>query len=218
MDYKRNSDFFQNSVAKSAKVLKIIGIVACLIGAIFMLLVFTNRSLMKLQLVPIVLVIGGIVFYFWGQSKVVKEEELTDVLDIKLKQVEDVVYEIFNYPANYKKQTKGFVGCVYTKTPGVVRPLMNKEYMSTECVVTTREFSMLSEAQTDSQKLLKFEDFDDAGVGHIELDEGRRATTVCFYKEGEKIFEFPVMNSDYYSEEFFADLLHARKRFLKIKF
>lgn len=234
MDYKRNSDFFQNSVAKSAKVLKIIGIVACLVGAIFMLLVFSNRSLMKLQLVPIVLVIGGIVFYFWGQSKVVKEEELTDVLDIKLKQVEDVVYEIFNYPANYKKQTKGFVGCVYTKTPGVVRQLMNKEYMSPDCVVTqvyyttegrkvgvfiyTREFSMLSEAQTDSQKLLKFEDFDDAGVGHIELEEGRRATTVCFYKEGEKIFEFPVMNSDYYSEEFFADLLHARKRFLKIKF
>ena len=141
MDYKRNSDFFQNSVAKSAKVLKIIGIVACLVGAVFMLLVFTNRSLMKLQLVPIVLIIGGVVFYFWGQSKIVKEEELTDILDIKLKQVEDVVYEIFNYPANFRKQTKSFVGCDYTKTPGVVRQLNNKEYMSPDCVVTQIYFA-----------------------------------------------------------------------------
>jgi len=233
MDYKRNADFFQNSVAKSAKIFKIVGIALCLVGVIFMILVFTSRSLMKLQIVPLVLLVGGIVAFFWGDAKIVKEEELTDVLDIKQKQVEDIVYEIFNYPANFRKQTKSFVGCDYTKNPGVVRQLNNKEYMSPDCVVTQiyfategrkigafvymREFSMLSEAQKDTQKLIKFEDFDDAGVGHIDLGEGKKATVVCFYKEGQKIYEFPVMNSDYYSEEFFADLLHARKRYLKIK-
>ena len=228
MDYKRNADFFQNSVAKSAKIFKIVGVALCLIGVIFMILVFTSRSLMKMQIVPIVLLIGGIVAFFWGDAKIVKEEELTDVLEIKQKQVEDIVYEIFNYPANFRKQTKSFVGCDYTKNPGVVRQLNNKEFMSPDCVVTQvyfategkkigafvfkREFSMLSEAQTDTQKLIKFEDFDDAGVGHIDLGEGKRATVVCFYKEGEVVYQFPVMNSDYYSEEFFADLLHARKR------
>lgn len=233
MDYKRNADFFQNSVAKSAKVLKIVGLALCLVGAIFLVLVFTNRSLMKLQIVPLALIIGGIVCFFWGDAKVVKEEELTDTLAIKQKQVEDIVYEIFNYPANFRKQTKNFVGCDYTKTPGMIRQLNNKEFLSPDCVVTqiyfstegrrigafvyTREFSMLSEAQTDTQKLIKFEDFDDAGVGHIELGDGKKATTVCFYKEGEKIYEFPVINSDYYSEEFFADLLHARKRILNLK-
>ena len=234
MDYKRNSDFFQNSVDKSAKVLKIIGAILCIVGVVFTILVFNTRGLMKFQIVPLILIVGGVVAFFWGQSMIVKEEELTDILAIKEKQVDDIVYEIFNYPANFRKQTKSFVGCVYTKNPGMIRQLNNKEYMSPVCVVTQvyfategkkigafvymREFSMLSEAQTDTQKLIKFEDFDDAGVGHIDIGDGKRATVVCFYKEGEKVYEFPVMNSDYYSEEFFADLLHARKRYLKIKF
>ncbi len=232
MDYKRNAQFFDDSAAKKAKMLKLIGIGVILLGLIFTIVVFAAR-LFKMQAVAIVLIIAGFVVFFWGSSLVVKEEELTDELERKEKQVRDVMYEKFNFPPNYDKRSKTFVGCDYTKTPGVTKTLLNKQELSPDCVATevyfategrkigvfilSRSFSMLSEVQEDTELRLHFEDFDDVGLGHVELEGGKRAAEVCFYKEEQKVLSFPVMNSDYYSEEFFADLLHARKRYLKIR-
>ena len=229
MDYKNNQRFFDKEFNKKTSVIFTVGAIAAGIGGLIVVLGLLGimRYYISYSIGWPILIFGVIVLLV-AFSRMVKESEITGVGDGLIAELKEKVNESLEYPDDLELRSIVFVGCAVTdENLDKARKLKSGNYVSPELTISffyekkdgiyiaERIVSFLKEGHTDKETFFKYGDFDLVRVDNETLKNEAKVSFVRFYKDNKIIYEAPLMDNDYYKEEYFNTVMHNKEKFDK---
>ena len=160
------------------------------------------------------------------KRKRVKESEVTGVGDELIREVKETCNERLDFPDDFEERSLIFVGCpINDGNIENARKLKSGNYLTPEFIISLfyekknelyimqRTVSLIKEGYSDVEKKLSYSDFDKCLVEIDTLKNGAKINFVRFYKDGAVFFETPLVDNDYYKEEYFNTVMHDKERF-----
>ena len=134
--------------------------------------------------------------------------------------------ERLDFPDDFEERSLIFVGCpINDGNIENARKLKSGNYLTPEFIISLfyekknelyimqRTVSLIKEGYSDVEKKLSYSDFDKCLVEIDTLKNGAKINFVRFYKDGAVFFETPLVDNDYYKEEYFNTVMHDKERF-----
>lgn len=232
MDYKNNQRYFDAEFNKKTSRILMIAVGAIGLFAVLVVLrmIFRGIFWMLVSYVGTPCLVAGVILLFWALSRVVKESEVTGDTDNLIKALKDECLEKLEYPSDADSKALTFVGCHITNDNiDKAKKLKSGNYINEDLIIsffyekngvvyiTQRTVSLVHEGTKDVEKKLAFADFDEAKVETDTLKNEVKINFVRFYKDNKVIFETPLVDNDYYKEEYFKAIMHDKERLEKQK-
>ncbi|MGM9637412.1 MAG: hypothetical protein ACI3YK_05430 [Eubacteriales bacterium] len=227
MDYVRNAKFFDEKYMKKYGILRAIGWALSIVGAACVLIsMFGGRRGMSFfHFIGWPLLIPGVVLLCIVLNKLIKESEITEVMDVKEKRFADLCNEKLGYPSDVTDESMIFTGCEITsENMGDLRKLKSGNYIGTNPQIThlyvdlmkkrlcigSYTYSFVEDKEKTEFQEIPFSDFDRSEivtekVGNVD---SRRFVLSNGNKE---IFSSPISADDYYKEEFIGGIVHKKE-------
>ncbi len=230
MDYKSNEHFFDVKYNKKTSMIFVPGAIAAGIGGFLIAgsYIIGGFFWMLSNILGWPLLIAGVVLLCVAFSRMVKESEVTGETDELIKALKDECIEKLEYPSDADSKAIVFAGCHITNDNiDTARKLKSGNYINENLIlsffyekngvvnITQRTVSLVKEGYTDVEKKLSFDDFDNVAVETDTLKNEVKINFVRFYKDGKVIFETPLVDNDYYKEEYFNSIMHDKERLSK---
>ena len=157
-----------------------------------------------------------------------ENDVLSDVDNI-CAEVKALCNEKLDYPKDIDENGILLTGCVITEeNAGKAVKLKSGNYIDTDLLISfiyvrkdalccfCRTVSLVSEEGTsDSARTIPYTDFDTAKVETENVMGKIVVHYLRLYKDGQKVYEAPLQDNDYYKEEFCTKIAHVRERALK---
>ena len=226
MDYQANARFFDRQFRKRNSTWRTIGAGASGVGGVFVALSMFMRGGYFFYMFGWPILIFGVVVLLVAANKRVRESDVTSQADTVIDSLKELCKEKLDYPEDFDSRALIFAGCALNEDNiSSAKKLKSGNYLGPELIISIfyekkgslfimqRTFSLIKEGHTDVEKNLSFNDFDSVGVETDTLKNGARINFVRFYKDGALFFEAPLVDNDYYKEEYFVTLMHDKERF-----
>ncbi len=227
MDYSTNQRFFNPDNARMIKRLVIFSIPLFVIAAV--LLWYWGFGLLILRILGYVLAVGGIALLAIAFGKRVKEGEVTAYVEQGKKEVSTLCGDALGYPSDLASGSLFLTGAVTAdqlpagafpgkklKSGSILTPEVAYSflYIRKNGVYTfSRIQSLVEEKTVDKNCEFTFEDFDSAVIEPVTA--GEKASLLKLKKGKEVVWQAPTFLNDYSQDEFVANLLHTRERYLR---
>ena len=228
MDYNNNARFFDKEFNRKNGTAIAIGSAASGIGGVLVALSLFGRGFTNYIFHSLgwPFLIFGVVVLCIAFSKRVKESEVTGVGDELIREVKETCNERLDFPDDFEERSLIFVGCpINDGNIENARKLKSGNYLTPEFIISLfyekknelyimqRTVSLIKEGYSDVEKKLSYSDFDKCLVEIDTLKNGAKINFVRFYKDGAVFFETPLVDNDYYKEEYFNTVMHDKERF-----
>lgn len=226
MDYQANARFFDRQFRKRNSTWRAIGAGASGVGGVCVALSMFMRGGYFFYMFGWPILIFGVVVLLVAANKRVRESDVTSQADTVIDSLKELCKEKLDYPEDFDSRALIFAGCALNEDNiSSAKKLKSGNYLGPELIISIfyenkgslfimqRTFSLIKEGHTDVEKNLSFNDFDSVGVETDTLKNGARINFVRFYKDGALFFETPLVDNDYYKEEYFVTLMHDKERF-----
>lgn len=227
MDYSRNAKFFDKKYMKKYGILRAIGWTLAVVGAACVLIsMFGGRHGMYFfHLIGWPLLIPGVVLLCIVLSKLIKESEITEIMEVKEKRFADLCNEKLGYPSDVTEESLIFTGCEITSENAAdFRKLRSGSYIGTRPQIThlyvdlmkkklfigSYTYSLIEESEATDFQEIPFSDFDRSEIVTEKVGEidSRRFVLSLGDKE---VFSSPISAIDYYKEEFIGAIIHKKE-------
>ena len=227
MDYQANARFFDRKFRKSNARMRAIGAASSGVGGVCVAIsMFMRWGGYAFYVIGWPLLIFGVVVLLVAANKRVRESDVTSQADIIIDELKELCKEKLDYPEDFDSRALVFAGSVLNdENISAAKKLKSGNYLGSDLVITIfyekkgslfimqRTISFVKEGHTDIEKNLSFNDFDSVGVETDTLKNGAKINSVRFYKDGTVFLEAPLVDNDYYKEEYFVTLMHDKERF-----
>ncbi|MBQ8742257.1 MAG: hypothetical protein IJZ03_02675 [Clostridia bacterium] len=222
IEYKRLAAFFKQNYNKVTKIMVLVGMIMTFVGCIPALLGFFRvAGFYDLRMYFLVLGAAGIVCWFTGSGRVVKEYEFDDIFYRVSREVKEKCEAKFGYADDLKNAVM-FEGFVIDKSNAdVVRKFGSKNVspMARVCFVYsrkekfyafTRTFSLVEDFCEDAEYDIHYSMIESAE--YVTEDLGNEVVTnkIVIKDVDRTVLEAYVMVSDYDSETFPDNVLHKK--------
>ena len=231
MDYKQNKHFFDKEYNKKTNIVFVPASIVFGIGLVLVVLGMVAGYGMMSWIGHIAgwpMMIVSIIFIFISLSRKVKESDMLAITDEFTKSTRDACLEKLDYPADFSKNSVTLFGCVINdENADSAVKLKSGNYLDTEVTATViyvkkssvycfkKTMSLVEDKTGGSDVEIPFTAFDSAKVESEKLKGGVTVHYIRLYNGGEKVYEAPLTDNDYYKEEFCANVMHVRERALK---
>ncbi|MGM9680698.1 MAG: hypothetical protein ACI3XR_04245 [Eubacteriales bacterium] len=227
MDYSRNAKFFDEKYMKKYGILRAIGWTLSVIGAVCVLISMFGgrRGLYFFHLIGWPLLIPGVVLLCIVLSKLIKESEITEIMEVKEKRFADLCNEKLGFPSDVSEESMIFTGCdVTSENASDFRKLRSGNFISPRPQIThlyvdlmkkklcigSYTYSLIEETEATDFQEIPFSDFDRSEIVTEKVGDidSRRFVLSLGDKE---VFSSPIAASDYYKEEFIGTIIHKKE-------
>jgi hypothetical protein len=222
IEYKRLAAFFKQNYNKVTRIMVLVGMIVTFVGCIPALLGFFRvAGLYDLRIYFLVIGAAGIVCWFTGSGRVVKEYEFDDIFYRVSREVKEKCEAKFGYADDLKNAVmfEGFV--INESNADVVKKFGSKNVspIGRVCFVYsrkekfyafTRTFSLVEDFCEDSEYDIHYSMIESAEYVNENLGNDVVTNKIVIKDTDRTVLEAYVMVSDYDSETFPDNVLHKK--------
>ena len=231
MDYISNSHFFDKAFNEKTKKIFLPSAIACAVGGALVAVSFFGPYALRWvgNLVGWPILIAGVVFLLVALNRRVNENDVLSDVDNICAEVKALCNEKLDYPKDLDENGLLLTGCAITEeNAGKAVKLKSGNYLDTDLLISfiyarkdalctfCRKVSLVREEDNaDIERVIPYTDFDTAKVETENVMGKIIVHYIRLYNGGEKVYEAPLQDNDYYKEEFCLKIAHFRERALK---
>ncbi len=227
MDYKNNQRYFDTKFNQTtSKIFIVSGAALGLAILLYILRAFVGGIIFViLRYAGTPLIVIGVILLFIALSRIVKESEVTGDTDSLIKALNDECLEKLEYPSDADEKSLVFAGCRITNDNiDRARKLKSGNYINEDLIISffyekngvvsikQRTISLVKEGTTDVEMKLSLDDFDSVRIETDTLKNDVKVNFVRFFKDNKIVFEAPLVDNDYYKEEYFKTIMHDKEK------
>lgn len=227
VDFLRNAKFFDAKYMKKYGLLRAIGWTLAVVGAACVLISMFGgrRGMYFFHFIGWPLLIPGVILLCIVLGKLIKESEITEIMEVKEKHFSDLCNEKLGYPSDVTDESMTFTGCEITsENVGTLRKLKSGNYIGTNPQIThlyldlmkkkicigSYTYSLTEDKENTEFQEIPFSDFDRSEIVTEKVGDVDSRRFVLS-KESKEVFSSPISANDYYKEEFISGIVHKKE-------